>query len=147
MFCNCVVKIDHMTVSKNGLTMKHFQAWYLVSKYVYANVYSSAKSATAQKFLLELIENLPFYILSIKVDSSSEFMKDFELACQNYNISLFVLSPNRPQYNGGVERANRTFREEFYNKKNLLSDSITAFRANLTLALSKYNLSCEILAC
>lgn len=134
-----MVQIDHMTVSKNGLTMKHFQAWDPVSKYVYANVYSNAKSATAKKFLLDLIENTPFSILSIQVDGGSEFMKDFELTCQNYNIPLFVLPPNRPQYNGGVERANRTFREEFYNKKNLLADSITAFRADLTLALSKYN--------
>jgi len=43
--------------------------------------------------------------------------------------------------------ANRTFREEFYSKKNILAGSITDFKAHLSLALSKYNLSYGILAC
>jgi hypothetical protein len=39
----------------------------------------------------------------------SEFMKHFENECQKLGIELYVLPPKRPQYNGGVERANRTF--------------------------------------
>jgi hypothetical protein len=31
------IQIDHMTVTKNGITLKHFQAWDRVSKYIYAN--------------------------------------------------------------------------------------------------------------
>lgn len=30
------------------------------------------------------------------------------------NISLFVLPPKSPQYNGTVERCNGTTRDEFY---------------------------------
>jgi hypothetical protein len=37
------VQIDHMTVSKNGLIIKHFAAWDRKSKYIYANCYSNAK--------------------------------------------------------------------------------------------------------
>jgi transposase InsO family protein len=50
-----------------------------------------------------------------------------------------VLPPRRPDYNGGVERGNRTFREEFYNKNNLLANNITEMRSELEKALEKYN--------
>lgn len=45
----------------------------------------------------------------------------------------------KPTYNGGVERGNRTFREEFYNRSNLLADSIGAMRVELKKATEKYN--------
>ena len=41
-------------------------------------------------------------------------MAEFEQACADLDIALFVLPPKKPQYNGGVERSDRTFREEFY---------------------------------
>jgi putative transposase len=52
---------------------------------------------------------------------------------------LIVLPPARPKYNGGVERGNRIFREEFYARKDLLADSIGAFRYDLRKAFKKYN--------
>ncbi len=51
-------------------------------------------------------------------------MKDFEEACAELKLQLFVLPPRRPQWNGGVERGNRIFREEFYSRKDLLADSL-----------------------
>ena len=59
-------------------------------------------------------------------------MKEFEEACQEVNIPLYVLPPKRPQYNGGIERGNRPFREEFYNQKNLLADSKQRLRYKLS---------------
>jgi len=103
------VQIDHMTVTKNGITVKHFQAWDRVSKYIHANVYSHAKSSSAKRFLLDLLGNAPFKLLSIQVDGGSEFRADFEAACADLEIPLLVLPPRKPQYNGGVERGNRTF--------------------------------------
>jgi len=38
----------------------------------------------------------------------------FEEECQKRGIKLFVLPPYSPKLNGGVERANRTHTEEFY---------------------------------
>jgi putative transposase len=133
------VQIDHMTVTKNGITVKHFQAWDRVSKYIHANVYSHAKSTSAKRFLLDLLENVPFKLLSIQVDGGSEFMADFEAACADLNIPLLVLPPRKPQYNGGVERGNRTFQEEFYANPNLLADSIGHMRHELSKALNIYN--------
>ena len=68
-----------------------------------------------------------------------KFMSEFEEGCKDLNIELYVLPPRRPQYNGGVERGNRTFREEFYARNDILADSIGAFNCKLKQALKKYN--------
>ena len=133
------VQIDHMTVTKNNFSFKHFQAWDRKSKFIHAEAYSHAKSSSARKFLLGLLKICPFTILSIQVDGGSEFRAEFERACEELNIPLIVLPPRKPQYNGGVERGNRTFREELYNSPRFHSDSIDAVRYDLKQALSKYN--------
>jgi putative transposase len=133
------VQIDHMTATKNGITCKHFQGWERKSKYIDANVYSNAKSRSAKRFLLELIENAPFHIDSIQVDGGSEFMAEFEEACEALGIELIVLPPAKPTYNGGVERGNRIFREEFYARRDMLADSVCGIRAELKKAVNKYN--------
>ena len=134
-----MVQIDHMTISKNAFSGKHFQAWDPMSKFIHAGLYSNAKSRTARKFLEELIQKAPFTIESIQVDGGSEFMKEFEEACSELGILLFVLPPKRPQYNGGVERGNRTFREEFYARKDIPFESVYSLRSYLSKSLEKYN--------
>ena len=133
------VQVDHMTVTKNGVVCKHFQAWDRRSKFIHAQVYSNAKATSAKRFLLELVEKLPFEIKSIQVDGGSEFMAQFEDACQDLAIPLIVLPPSRPKYNGGVERGNRIFKEEFYYRRDLLADTITDMRIELAKGLDKYN--------
>jgi transposase InsO family protein len=133
------VQIDHMTVTKNGVCMKHFQAWDRKSKFIATEVYHHAKSSSAKRFLLEIVAKLPFKILSIQVDGGSEFMAEFEQACGELCIPLIVLPPSKPAYNGGVERGNRIFREEFYARHDILADSVGAFRPELNKAVHKYN--------
>lgn len=133
------VQIDHMTVTKNGTTVKHFQAWDRRSKFIHAQVFSSANSSCAKRFLLDFVAKSPFPVLSVQVDGGSEFMAHFEDACKELGIPLIVLPPRKPQYNGGVERANRTFREEFYARNDLLEDSVRGLNAALSKAVQKYN--------
>lgn len=133
------VQIDHMTVTKNGITVKHFQAWERKSRHISACVYAQATSRSAKRFLKDLVEQAPYPINSIQVDGGSEFMADFEQACENLGIPLIVLPPSKPQYNGGVERTNRTLREEFYDKASLLADSIGAMRNELRKAINRHN--------
>ena len=133
------VQIDHMTVTKNGITFKHFQAWERHSKYIDAVVYSNAKASSARRFLIDFVKQAPIKIESIQVDGGSEFMAEFEDACAQLKIPLIVLPPKKPEYNGGVERGNRTFREEFYNRTDLLEDSVRGMQAALTKAVKKYN--------
>ena len=133
------VQIDHMTVTKNGITFKHFQAWERKSKYIDAAVYSNTKASSARRFLIDLVKQAPIKIESIQVDGGSEFMAEFEDACAQLKIPLIVLPPKKPEYNGGVERGNRTFREEFYNRTDLLEDSVRGMQAALTKAVKKDN--------
>jgi transposase InsO family protein len=133
------VQIDHMTVTKNGITIKHFQGWERKSKYIGAAVYSNAKASSAKRFLLDFVDRAPFLIESVQVDGGSEFMAEFEDACAERRIPLIVLPPRKPEYNGGVERGNRTFREEFYNQPDLLEDSVRGIQSALSKALVKYN--------
>jgi len=134
-----MVQIDHMSVTKNGISFKEFQAWDPLSKYVFAQVFSNATSRSAKKFLEQLIQYFPFKIKSIQVDGGSEFMADFEEACEELNIPLYVLPPRKPKYNGGVERSNRIFREELYARNDFIADSIGAVRFHLKQAVQKYN--------
>lgn len=133
------VQIDHMTATKNGITVKHFQAWERKSKHIHAQIYSNAKATSAKKFLKELIQVAPYRIKSVQVDGGSEFMAEFETECERLKLKLEVLPPSKPTYNGGVERANRTFREDFYDEPEVLADSIGALRFDLKNAVTKYN--------
>ena len=134
-----MVQIDHMTATKSGVTVKHFKAWDPLSKVIIAEVYSNATSNTAKKFLLKVIAEAPYALKSVQVDGGSEFMKEFEKECAARKIPLFVLPPRKPKYNGGVERGNRIFKEEFYYNRLIKCDSLGEVRNELKEALHKYN--------
>ena len=134
-----LIQIDHMSVFKDGMSMKHFQAWDPQSKIIVADVYTHASSSSAAKFLEKVMKEMPFATKSIQVDGGSEFMKTFEQKCKDYGIPLYVLPPKRPQWNGGVERGNRTFREDFYAAPDFVPGSISEVRKQLYLAQYKYN--------
>ena len=108
------VQIDHMSVTRDGEGLKEFKALSPVGKQMVARVYSRATANNAKRFLNDLKREMPG-LRSIQVDGGSEFRAEFERECQRMNIPLFVLPPRRPQFNGCVERANATTREEFWN--------------------------------
>ena len=110
-----LVQIDHMTFSRDGQTIKEFRAICPLSRFMVARVFSRATAFNARRFLDDVLEVLPVPLQSIQVDGGSEFMAEFEDACQKLGIELHVLPPRRPQWNGRVERANRTARIEFWN--------------------------------
>ncbi len=110
-----MVQIDHMSVAiEAGFAVKEFKAVCPVSKLCYMRAYSRATAACASTFLDHLIRQAPFDIESVQVDGGSEFMAEFETACQRRGIALFVLPPRSPKYNGCVERANAAGRCEFH---------------------------------
>jgi hypothetical protein len=134
-----LIQIDHMSVTKHNIAMKEFRAWDSITKVIVADVVSNATSTAAAKFLRKVINEMPFKVKSIQVDGGSEFMADFEKECEKLKLPLYVLPPSRPQYNGGVERGNRIFREEFYGRNDINADSIGAFKIELKKAVHKYN--------
>jgi len=46
-------------------------------------------------------------------------MAEFEQACADQQLNLFVLPPKTPQLNGAVERAQGSWRYEFYESYDL----------------------------
>jgi putative transposase len=110
-----LVQLDTMHLTPvPGVERRHFSAVDLISRWSVTGVRASATAGTARDFLAELDERFPFPVRAIQVDGGSEFMAEFEAACAERQIALFILPPRSPKLNGHVERANRTHRSEFW---------------------------------
>jgi transposase InsO family protein len=111
-----IVEVDTVDLRPlPGVILKHFTARDVVSRWDVLGVYSRATANTAAHFLDSLQARSPYAVKGIQVDGGSEFKAEFEAACQERSIRLFVLPPRSPKLNGCVERGNRTHREEFYD--------------------------------
>lgn len=97
-----------------GLVLKHFSARDVVSRWDVVEAHERATSLAAARFLDTLLDRMPFPVAAVQVDGGSEFAAEFEQACQQRQLPLFVLPPRSPKLNGHVERAHRTHLEEFY---------------------------------
>lgn len=111
-----LVQIDSADVRLDsaGHWYKHFSARDVVSRWDVLGVYGRATAITARDFLDAVIERMPGPVRAIQVDGGSEFKAEFEEACREKGLRLFVLPPRSPKLNGCVERAQRTHKEEFY---------------------------------
>lgn len=110
-----IVEVDTVDLRPlPGVVLKHFTGRDILSRWDVLGIYSRATANTAREYLDELLQRSPFPIKAIQVDGGSEFKAEFEAACQERGIQLFVLPPSSPKLNGCVERGNRTHREEFY---------------------------------
>ena len=126
-----LVQIDHMSLSRDSKQLKEFKAVSPIGKQLVTRVHCRATANNAKRFLEAVRTDLPHELISVQVDGGSEFMADFEQACQDLDIPLFVLPPRRPQFNGCVERANDTTRVEFWN---LHDGEFTVAEASIALA-------------
>ena len=105
-----------------GIILKHFTAYNMIAKWhVLGICLSSGYGHYCETFLDDMEMRTPYKIKVIQVDGGSKFEEVFEEEYQNRGISLFVLPPRSPKLNGGVERANRTHTEEFYEITALFS--------------------------
>ena len=108
-----LIQLDTLTITLGpGEMVRHFSAVDLATRFSLAEVHTRATANLAASFLSELLAKTPFPIRAVQVDGGSEFMAEFEEACQQYDIQLFVLPPKSPKLNGHVERMQRTFRDE-----------------------------------
>jgi len=110
-----LVEIDTLDVRPlPGVTLKHFTARDVVSRWDVLEVHSRATATTAVVFLDTVLKRMPFPVRALQVDGGSEFEAVFEEVCRERGIQLYVLPPRSPKLNGHVERAHRTHTEEFY---------------------------------
>jgi transposase InsO family protein len=110
-----IVQVDTLDLRPlPGVVLKQLTARDVVSRWDVLEVHRQATASTAAGFLEAMEARMPFVVKAIQVDGGSEFMAEFEEACQQRGIMLFALPPRSPELNGSVERANRTHTEEFY---------------------------------
>jgi putative transposase len=100
--------------SFHWITLKQFTARDVISKWDVIEARRRATATTAKEFIETLEQRMPFKVKALQVDGGSEFYSDFEQECQRRNLLLFVLPPKSPKLNGRVEKAHRTYTEEFY---------------------------------
>lgn len=121
-----------------GVELRQFSAIDVVTRLAITDVRTRATARTARDHLSFLIDSLPYPVRAIQVDGGSEFMAEFETACQERGIILYVLPPRSPKLNGRVERFNRTSREEFWAWYQGMTDLKTVRKA-LHRWTSRYN--------
>ena len=110
-----LVELDTLDVRPlPGVVLKHYSSYDVVSRWNVLGIFTQATATTAKHFLHEMETRTPNKIRAIQIDGGSEFQSVFEEECRKRGIKLFVLPPRSPKLNGGVERANRTHTEEFY---------------------------------
>jgi len=110
-----VVQIDTMSITPPfGRPLKHFDAYDPVGKWTVAQPRRRATARDAAGFLEKVLAEMPWPVKAIQIDGGSEFMAEFEKACADKGLPLYVLPPRSPKLNGGVERCNQTWRYEFY---------------------------------
>ena len=110
-----LVQVDTLDIRPVPDTvLKQFTARDIVSKWDVLQARRRATAKTARDFLDKAEKRMPFPIRALQVDGGSEFFSEFEEACKQKGIRLFVLPPKSPKLNGCVERSNRTHTEEFY---------------------------------
>lgn len=117
---------------------KQFTARDVVSRWDVVELGRRATAPAAAAVLDRLAERMPFRVRAISIDNGSEFMAEFETACQARQIALFVLPPRSPKLHGAVERANRTHTEEFY-EVTTAEPELEAFQAELLAWERVYN--------
>lgn len=112
-----IVQVDTShVILYNGFRFKHFTACDVFTRWQVLEVHGRATAQAAAGFLDTIIRRMPFPVRAIQVDGGSEFMAEFEVACRERGIKLFVLPPRSPKLNGHVERSNRSHKEEFYQR-------------------------------
>ena len=110
-----LVQIDTLFVNvRPDRAIKHFTAYDPVAKWTIGHVATAASASAAKVLLDKLLASAPFKVKGIQVDGGSEFMSVFEDHCRDKRLELVVLPPRRPDLNGCVERAQSSWRYEFY---------------------------------
>jgi len=118
----------------NGDRYYQFTAIDCSSRWRYLNAYPFCSNGSTIKFVKELMMIAPFKIKSIKTDNGCNFtnryighamsidplnvrLHDFDVLCNNLNITHYLIDPGKPAQNGKVERSHRTDQQKFYDEE------------------------------
>lgn len=113
-FPGCLIQVDTGHLRFGGKKYYQFTAVDCFSRVAFSRVYSSASSACARAFLEELMAYMPFFPLAIQTDNGAEFLKHFDRATEEAEITHFFSHPNCPKENAFVERKIQTDKCELW---------------------------------
>ncbi len=95
-----LVEVDTLEVRPlPGVVFKQFTARDVISRWDVVQAHIRATAQAATEFLDTLQHRMPFPIHAVQVDGGSEFAAQFEQACQQRGLHLFVLPPRSPKLN------------------------------------------------
>jgi putative transposase len=87
-----LVQLDTVFVNLTPTkAIKHFTAYDPIAKWTVGKAFNRASAQAAAAFLDKIVADVPFPVKAIRVDGGSEFMAEFEVACQTKGIALYVL--------------------------------------------------------
>ena len=66
--------------------------------------FNRATAQAAASFLDKIIADMPFPVRAIQVDGGSQFMAEFDAACQAKEVALYVLPPRSPQTTDVIDK-------------------------------------------
>lgn len=111
-----LLQLDTLHPGEPVASWRHFSAIDIASRTTFAQLSLHARAVDALDFLGHLLNTSPFPVRAIQVDQGSEFKDVFEDACLTLGIVLYENHARSPKQNAYVERAQRTFRDEFYRR-------------------------------
>jgi putative transposase len=123
-----LVQIDTVITFIDGIRRYTVTAVDVTSRFAFAWSYNSGSSASARDFFQRLELVAPFPVKRVQTDNGSEFLQLFQGHLESAGVTHFFNYPRRPQWNGHVERFNRTIQDEFLSwHTQTLADDVAEF--------------------
>ena len=104
-------------------------------------IYDRSNQRTANQFLNEVRNRLPFRIHVLQTDNGAEFKSALHWHAESLDIKHVYIRPRTPHLNGKVERSHRIDDEEFYQlvDKDGVAEDIHLFNEKLREWEDYYN--------
>jgi len=134
-----LIQMDTVSIFTDGIKRYIFTAIDISTRFTFAYAYKSNSSTHGSDFLDKFLKVAPFAIRRVQTDNGSEFLKDFEQACEEKCLVHFFNYPKHPEANGYLERFNRTIQEQFVNWYIDILDEPDDFNRELMKYLIWYN--------
>jgi len=113
-FPGCLIQVDTKHLWFDRQKFYQFTAVDCFSRVAFCRVFSSASSRSAQRFLDELAEFMPFTMIAVQTDNGSEFLKHFDEATEEMLVTHYFSHPHCPKENSHVERKIQTTKHELW---------------------------------
>lgn len=123
--------VKYALKSYAGYWFYQFDAIDYLTGIVYGDIYEAQSNLESYLFLKSLQRKTPFVMKGVQTDNGSIFtnyytgykksvdplkprLHPFDVLCNQFSITHYLIDPGKPAQNGKIERFHRTVEEEFY---------------------------------